>query len=253
MHHSVARLPKPGRRDGVNFVAASFIRLALVALLTAVSLAGHVHAQDEDDSEARALFDAGEAAYAAGRFDAALSRFQEAYELSHRPIILWNIALAADRARQDTLALETYRRFLDEVPESPAVHDLRLRATARMEVLARTVAEAEEAEESVERAAEANRLAEERAREAELEREHAREAELEAERAREDAERARAEAREAEDSSRVANKWWFWTIVGVGVAGAVAVPVTIAGSRSSGDGFPETDHGNIVFAIRGTF
>lgn len=229
------------------------IRSTLFAALAVFFLSAPAAAQEVDEAEARALFGAGQAAYEAGRFDAALSRFQEAYELTRRPIILWNIALAADRARQDALALETYRRFLAEVPDSPNVHDYRARALARVDVLARAVAEAEAAEQSAREAEQANRQAEELAREAERERERAEQAEVSAQRAREEAEQARAEALEAEDSGRVVHKWWFWTIVGVGVAGAVAIPVTIASNRDPVSSFPATDHGNIVFAIRGRF
>lgn len=217
--------------------------LVLVAI---VSLASSARAQAVDETEARMLFEAGNAAYQAGRYDDALERFQEALELTHRSIILWNVALAADRARRDELALETYRRFLAEVADSPQVHDNRVRAQARIEVLEQSVAEARASEENA-------RIAEAQAREAELERQRAEQAELDAQQARAEAAQARIAAQRAEDSSRLVNKWWFWTIVGVGVAGAVAVPVTIASTRTTGTTFPATDHGNVVFALSGRF
>lgn len=210
--------------------------LYVVALLSLSAFMSPVYAQGVDETEARALFEAGNVAYEAGRYDAALSRFQSAYELTHRSVILWNIALAADRARQDELALDTYRRFIADVPDSEQVHDIRARALARIEVLEGTIAEA--------------RAAAENAREAEAQ---AREAELEAQDARSETAAARDATQRAERSARLVNKWWFWTLIGVGVAGAVAVPVTIASTRTTGSAFPPTDHGNVVFALSGRF
>ena len=46
--------------------------------------------------------------------------------------------------------------------------------------------------------------------------------------------------------------WWFWTIVGVGVAGAVTVPVLLTRDEPTTP-FPETDHGQIIFTLRGRF
>lgn len=189
-----------------------------------------------DETEARALFEAGTVAYDAGRYEAALARFQEAYELTHRPVILWNVALAADRARQDALALENYRRFLAEAPESANTADIRARAVARVGVLEHEVAEAREA------AARAEAAEQERAR-----------AEAEAAEARAEAEQARTDAQTAVDSARVTNKWWFWTAIGVGVVTAVTVPVVVVNANRGGSGFPATDHGSVIFALSGRF
>lgn len=226
----------------------SRILLAVFVLGLAAPMA-RAEAQADTENEARALFQAGTMAYEDGRYEAALGHFQQAYTLSQRPLILWNIALAADRARHDELALTTYRQFLAEVPDSPTSHDLRVRALARIDVLERTVAEQQSGEEQARQAALAREQAEAEAAHAALERERAEQAELEAQRARDEAERARAAADEAHRSSRVVNKWWFWTLVGVGAASAVAIPVAVVGTRTSAEPFPATDHGNVVFAL----
>ena len=221
----------------------------VILALTLVLSPARTWAEDVDESEARALFDAGTVAYDAGRYESALSRFQEAYELTHRSLILWNIALAADRARHDELALTTYRRFLDEVPDSPQVHDIRVRALARIDVLEQTVAQQQAAEEQSRQAELERRRAEAEAAQAAIERELAEQAEVEAQRARAEADRARADADRAHRSSRLVNKWWFWTLIGVGVAGAVAIPVAVASTHTTTSSFPSTDHGNVVFAL----
>ena len=71
------------------------------------------------DEEARALFSAGNTAFDAGRFEDALGYFQRAYELSHRPVLLYNIGITADRLRRDDQALTAFEQFVAELPEHP--------------------------------------------------------------------------------------------------------------------------------------
>lgn len=110
-----------------------WVGIGLVAWLAASAPCG-AWAQEEDahavsgldegraaslDAEARALFDAGNTAYHAGRFDAALEYFQRSYALSQRPELLYNVASAAERARQDRVALEAYERYVELAPAAP--------------------------------------------------------------------------------------------------------------------------------------
>lgn len=86
------------------------------------SFLGSARAEDRDparDAEARALFDAGRVAYDDGRYGDALGHFQRSYELSSRPGLLFNIGSAAERVRNDRLALDAYRRYLAEIPDAP--------------------------------------------------------------------------------------------------------------------------------------
>lgn len=99
-------------------------------------------ARAQDDaaaSEARAAFQAGQAAYAAGRFPAALTYFERAYELTEEPDILYNIATVHDRLRHDREALEAYRGYLAGRPEA----EDRANVEARIRALEGTLAEAE--------------------------------------------------------------------------------------------------------------
>lgn len=85
----------------------------------AVSLAsGTVAAQDTSyDAEARALFEAGRTAFDAGRYEDALQHFQGAYRRSQRPQLLFNVAVAADRAGRVVDAIGAYEKFLESVPD----------------------------------------------------------------------------------------------------------------------------------------
>lgn len=107
----------------------------MVVLASLCVISASARAQDDDaanaslDKEARSLFEAGETAYADGRFEAALDYFQRAYELSDRPQLLYNVAQAADRLRRDDEALEALRTYRDRLPNAPnrAAVDSRIR------------------------------------------------------------------------------------------------------------------------------
>lgn len=90
----------------------------LLGVLLALAVPATAHAQRRDD-EARALYSAGEIAFGEGRYEYALVHFQRAYELSPRPILLFNIGASAERLSRDTLALEAYEQYLQELPDAP--------------------------------------------------------------------------------------------------------------------------------------
>jgi tetratricopeptide (TPR) repeat protein len=81
----------------------------------------------ERDGEARRLYEAGVVAFDDGTFEAALSLFQRAYELSPRPQMLYNIGSAADRLRQNTIALEAFQAYLEALPEADNANGVRRR------------------------------------------------------------------------------------------------------------------------------
>ncbi|MBX3268957.1 MAG: tetratricopeptide repeat protein [Sandaracinaceae bacterium] len=119
---------------------SSALCLALLLLRT------HAAAQPDStyEGEARALFEAGLAAYEGGRFEEALRYFQRSYELSGRPELLNNIGTAAERAREDQLALSAYESFLERVEPTEANAPARARAETRIaDLRARLAREAE--------------------------------------------------------------------------------------------------------------
>lgn len=70
------------------------------------------------DVEAREAFEQGREAYEDGRFEEALVLFRRSHRLSGNPVLLYNVALAADRLRRDREALDAYRSYLDEVDDA---------------------------------------------------------------------------------------------------------------------------------------
>jgi len=91
--------------------------LVLVAVLFAA--AGPARAQADDaQARSRALYDEGSRAYKAGDYPRAIEKFLAAYDLSHAPAILFNIAQAYRLAGSCDRALEYYRRSLDEEPDA---------------------------------------------------------------------------------------------------------------------------------------
>lgn len=146
--------------------------------------------QDLTDQQARAHFAVGRAMYDAGRFAEAANEFQQAYDLSHRPQLLYNLYIAYRDSSQLVRARDSLRQYLAEVSEVPN----RLHLVSRLEALEAQIAEEERAHAETE---------------AEL---------AAAEQAAADAEAAR-QAAEAENRNlRRQRPWWPWLLVGVGVA-----------------------------------
>ncbi|MCB9597040.1 MAG: hypothetical protein H6719_30230 [Sandaracinaceae bacterium] len=106
--------------------ASSLSTLCVVAALAAPAAAQEASL----DAEARALFDAGEVAYQAGRFEDAEQHFRRSYELSGRSALLYNVGLSAEQARHDEAALEAYRGFVASNPASDRVSRARTRIAA---------------------------------------------------------------------------------------------------------------------------
>ncbi len=211
--------------------------LSVLAAVGWLAVAATGQAQDREE-EARALFMAGRAAYDGGRYEAALERFQEAYELSGRPELLYNIGQTADRLRQDAVALDAFRRFLADTPEDTAHRDM---AERRVAFLERSVGPAQ-----------APDPAEPDEQEPEEPGTDVTAPDLDP--ATMDAEDLALDTSEpepapTEDSGGIATKWWFWTILAVVVVGAgVGIGLAVAGD----DGDPQyavSDHGSVIEAL----
>lgn len=78
----------------------------------------NVSVDASSDEFARQVFQAGKAAYAIGNYNEALKYFQQAYELSGRAALLYNIGQAADRLRLEETALSALRKYLQQVPDA---------------------------------------------------------------------------------------------------------------------------------------
>lgn len=109
--------------------------------------------RDENlDQAARLTFQAAREAFAAGDYERALERFEQAFNLSPRPVLLYNIGVTLDRLRRDEDAVARFTEYLEQIPDAPD----RVEVEARIRVLQRAIDER--------RAAEAAREAEEEAR-----------------------------------------------------------------------------------------
>ncbi|HEV7559138.1 MAG TPA: tetratricopeptide repeat protein, partial [Kofleriaceae bacterium] len=87
------------------------MRLALVLLLVARTAA----AQPND---AEHLYTEGQKAYDDKRYDDALAAWEKAYELSHLPGLVFNLAQAYRLHGDCDKAVETYQKFIDLDPKS---------------------------------------------------------------------------------------------------------------------------------------
>lgn len=91
---------------------------AFVLFVVALTCALPAAAQRDNQAEARSLYDAGVVAFEDGRFEAALARWQEAYDLTSLPALLYNIGTAHDRLGQAEEAATDYREYLAAVPDA---------------------------------------------------------------------------------------------------------------------------------------
>lgn len=95
-------------------VPLSRLTHVLVALLaiTALGAPGRGYAQDSDDERAHTHFTAGRSYFEEGNYEQALAEFQHAYELSHRDVLLVNVANCQERLGQWRDAAQTLDTYL---------------------------------------------------------------------------------------------------------------------------------------------
>ncbi len=160
---------------------------------------------------ARLHFEAGTAYFDRGEYEEAIEEWEEAYELSRRAPLLLNISNAQERIAQFAEAAATLERFLasgDEMAESN-----RMNLQARVETLRQRAQDAAAAE-AVESMRSTNPY--------------------------DAAEGEPAQPPAVEVTSqrtRWYRSWWFWTIVGVVVAGGVVTAAVVPNVNND----PEVD------------
>ena len=72
----------------------------------------------EADRKAHELFDQGRALFKDGHYRDAWEHFREAYILSKRPELLYNVGQSADRMRMDREALAAFKLYLERLPKA---------------------------------------------------------------------------------------------------------------------------------------
>jgi len=100
---------------------------ALVGALGLGSPAGAVGQDAADDAEARRAFRVAQAHYDNGEFEEAAVGFDEAYRLSQRPQLLYNMYVAYRDAQNLPRAADALQRYLEHVPDAPMHDQLRSR------------------------------------------------------------------------------------------------------------------------------
>src|SRR5258706_8539524 len=89
------------------------------ALLVALLLCSAAVARADDDQDAARLhFQVGQAYYDEANYTDALKEFREAYRLSKRPALLYNIGLCHEHLDQYEEAIAALERYLREQPTS---------------------------------------------------------------------------------------------------------------------------------------
>src|SRR5262249_35998645 len=83
------------------------------------------------DAAAQSHFRVGATDYDAGRYESALHEFDEAYRLSQRPALLYNIGRCYEQLGRRAEAIEAYERYLVEAPDATE----RVEAKARIDRL----------------------------------------------------------------------------------------------------------------------
>jgi tetratricopeptide (TPR) repeat protein len=103
---------------------ASFAFVLALCVVPAIASAQEQQPQqpqssDQLDEAARLTFESARQAFVAGEYERALGLFRQAYQLSNRPGLLYNIAQTLDRLRRDAEALEAFQQFLAAQPDTP--------------------------------------------------------------------------------------------------------------------------------------
>src|SRR5690348_432321 len=98
-----------------SVVAAVALMIAIVMTMGARAQAQASPQTQDAETQAREAFQRGRIHYDNGEFDQAAVAFEEAYGLSHRHALLYNLYLAYRDANQQEKAAEALRNYLERV------------------------------------------------------------------------------------------------------------------------------------------
>lgn len=96
---------------------AALLPLALVALASRNAIAQQPP-DDDTATQAKEHYEKGQAAYDGGRYDEAIVEWQQSYELSGEPLLLFNLGQAARKKGDCEQALGFYQDYLRASPEA---------------------------------------------------------------------------------------------------------------------------------------
>jgi tetratricopeptide (TPR) repeat protein len=113
--------------------------LLALCLAATGARADEPHASDDDLAIAKAHFNTGQAYYEHGRFADAAHEFEEAFRLSGRPALLYNMGKSYDGGNDFARALGAYRKFLAAAPADNADRDFATQRIQRLGALVGTI------------------------------------------------------------------------------------------------------------------
>jgi tetratricopeptide (TPR) repeat protein len=132
-----------------------------IALVLAAVLPMATSARGDENVEAKQHYERGATAYEANDYATARTEFLAAWELSHKPVILFDLARVETKLGHDEKAIAYLRQYLNELPDAVDAVSIRTEIEARERALSERKArvEAEHQAQSVRREAEAQRAA----------------------------------------------------------------------------------------------
>ncbi len=146
--------------------------IRLLTLATILGFASPALADAPKKPDAAALkkanghFKLGQEFFKSGQWDRAITEYQAALDLTGEPLMVFNIALAHDRAGRPEQALAGYLKYLDSNPDGPIADEARGYVAKLTPVVDKL--EKARADEEARKAAEQKRQQDEAARQAEL-------------------------------------------------------------------------------------
>lgn len=192
-----------------------------------------------DDQEARDLFRLGTQAFDEGRFERALKYFKDAYELSGRAQLQYDIGSVLDRLRRDREAIEAYRSYLAQTPDANNRSAVEERIRLLEDALAKSQPPAAPALTPIAQDQLPDPNHSEPATASAAPPSPAVPTPAETARAAAPVEPAptatpptAAGAATADTAPGITSRWWFWTAIGAGVVGAAVLGVALGTSSA---------------------
>jgi tetratricopeptide (TPR) repeat protein len=112
-----------------------YASLALVKTFVLILLLAPAAGADDQDA-AKQHYQDGAAAYERGEYRVAVDEFDKAWQLSHSPALLFNLARAETKLGHNEIALRYLRQYLEAAPDSPDVPTIRSEIEAREAAIA---------------------------------------------------------------------------------------------------------------------
>lgn len=119
--------------------AITWVLVSAALLIPAVSIAQDQPTEEAaktpevDLEQAKVKYEEGKAHYEAGEYDKALAAFTEAYNLSNKPDLLFNLGVCSEKIGDSTKAIAYYELYLEENPDAADRDDVAQRLAALKE------------------------------------------------------------------------------------------------------------------------